>query len=111
MTREQTFVVYTKNSVIRHRGCEKKRSRGGHGLFSAIFGINAAPIVTLTCAEMNHVVDCFIRCNRCVTSKLEDVRHFASSQSFATIRCGTAVIGMCPSFQKVCWHAPNRMAF
>ena len=93
MTREQTFVVHTKNSVIRHHGFQRQRSRGGHGLFSAFFGLYAAPKVTLTCDEMNCTVDCFVRCSRCVTSKLEDVRIFASNQSHAKLRFGTAVIG------------------
>ena len=57
------------------------------------FGLYAAPMVTLTCDEMNYTVDCFVRCSRCVTSKLEDVRIFASSQSHAKLRFATAVIG------------------
>ena len=35
MTREQTSVVHTKNSVIRHRGCQRHPSRARQGLFSA----------------------------------------------------------------------------
>ena len=58
-----------------------------------VFGLDAVPIVTLTCDEMNYIVDCFVRCSRCVTSKLEDVQIFASSQSHAKLPFGTAVIG------------------
>ena len=72
------------------------------------FGLNVAPIVTLTCDEMNYIVDSVpVGALRRSWKMSGFLRQVKAMQSFFLAQPSSVFF---PLFQKVCWHVSNRMA-